>query len=335
MDSHFSADYPEWGSAPRGPLVRLDRAHQGEWMGSVIGKDPVTGEPMVYQLLRCELCILLHLWPLPSEEALRTFYAREFYQTAHPDYLARYEADRAWWALCMHGPLLNSLRDASQDLSGSPRILDVGAGPGLLLDEARRRGWTTEALEPSLPCATRLRARGHRVLDGSLLDIPKETYDCLTMWEVLEHVPNPEETLLDVWNVLQPGGVLGLVVPNEWTPGQLEACRRFGVSRWWIAAPEHLNYFTPKTLQLVARRAGFQQVTMRSTYPMVEQFLLTEGRCYVGNDSLGRACHQERMAREMAQMRAGQWATMETEYIANVAMRRGRELVYVGRKPLA
>lgn len=47
--------YPEWGSTPRGPLIRCDGAHQGELMDSVIGPDVVTGKSMVYHVLRCEL----------------------------------------------------------------------------------------------------------------------------------------------------------------------------------------------------------------------------------------------------------------------------------------
>lgn len=47
--------YPEWGSSPRGPLIRCDAAHQGELMDSVIGPDVVTGKPMVYHVVRCEL----------------------------------------------------------------------------------------------------------------------------------------------------------------------------------------------------------------------------------------------------------------------------------------
>ena len=66
MEHHFSTDYGEWGSAPRGPLIRCDRAHQGELMDSVIGPDVTTGKPMVYHILRCELCIAIHAWPLPK-----------------------------------------------------------------------------------------------------------------------------------------------------------------------------------------------------------------------------------------------------------------------------
>lgn len=336
-----TAPYPEWGSAPRRPLIVCDMAHRGELMESVVGQDAATGAPMVYHVLRCELCIAIHLWPIPDEEALTQFYAREFYETAKPAMITEYEEDADWWSTCTHGPVLDT---AVMALKTAPvyasRILDIGAGPGLLLRHAQERGWCTHAIEPSPVCAARLRRARHGVWEGSLSGYmqadttPRSYYDIVTMWETLEHLPCPEDALLHVYDLLKPGGIVAICVPNDYTPQQIEACQQFGLQHWWVVAPQHIWQFSPKTLQLLLRRCGFQQCQMRMTFPLIETFILEQGRCYVGNPALGRACHQERMRFELEMVQRGQWGKLEATYIANVAQRRGREIIAVFQKPV-
>lgn len=327
--------YPEWGSAPRGPLVELAMAHKGELMGSVIGMDPATGKDCVYHALRCELCIATHVFPLPSEPALTHWYATQFYEREKPGMIERYQRDALWWARCMHGPVLDTCFAALGCSPGTrPQILDVGAGPGLLLDEAKRRGWVTAAIEPSPLCCEMLALNGHAIHQGGVVDLPRgATYDVVTMWECLEHLPHPEEALLKVYDLLRPGGVVAVVVPNDWNPIQLEACAKLGLPHYWVAPPQHLFMWTPKTLQLQVRRAGFQIVDMRGTYP-IDKFLL-EGRNYIGNDALGRACHSERMAYEMKMVGDGKWDELEASYRANLQKRIGREIVCIARKTVS
>ena len=92
----------------------------------------------------------MHLWPIPDEEALAQFYKREFYQTEKPHMIIEYGEDAEWWALCMHGPMLDTafgiLNTKTQQ---SPRILDIGAGAGLLLRNAQDRCWKTTAMSRS------------------------------------------------------------------------------------------------------------------------------------------------------------------------------------------
>jgi SAM-dependent methyltransferase len=316
--------------------------HAGEVLDEVWGDDvehTLPGSTRKYQVLRCHPCLSIHVFPLPSEQALARYYAQHFYQDEKPDMIAQYEADAAWWGACMHGPTLNSALDALRSaMSRPPRLLDIGAGPGLLLRQAHARGWQTHAIEPSPPCAARLRLAGHQVWEGSLtsyiqaLPCQRASFDVVTMWETLEHVPCPEDTLLQAYALLRPGGVVAICVPNEYTLGQKLACHTFGLPPWWLAPPQHLTYWTPKFLQLLARRCGFTPVHMRMTYPMVELLMLEEAESYVGNAALGRACHQHRMAYELHEVQSGRWAALEAEYVANVEHRIGREVVGIFRK---
>lgn len=346
MDWHVDiASWPEWGAAPRGPLIALDMAHRGELLDSIIGPDVVTGKPMVYHVVRCELCIACHAWPLPDPAALARYYTEQFYQVDKPDYVQRYQQDREWWQKCVHGPILQFCADSLQRNSleaEQVRFLDIGAGPGIALDVARQRfGWQTWGIEPHKGLCESLWQRGHTMHHGTLETFPiglllfpfddHARVHVAMLYETLEHQICPEETLLRVWELLEPGGILVVVVPSDWNKLQLAACQKLGLPRWWISVPQHLWYFSPATLKLLLRRTGFQILDCRSTFPM-EKFLLEEGHCYVGNDSIGRACHQERVGYELEAVRTGKWLQLEQEYRYNLTQRIGRELVFICRK---
>ena len=337
--SHYDlTTWPEWGSAPRGPLIECDMAHKGELLDAVIGPDPEAGKPRIYYVLRCELCIITHVWPLPTPEALATYYTKQFYQTDHADYVARYEADREWWETCVHGPILEQcLEELGESVVSPVNFLEIGAGPGIALDVAKQRfGWQTWAIEPCDALIQSLADRGHAVVNGTL-EIAQDRlhirpiFDILYLYEVLEHQSTPDDFLLRCWDLLRPGGLIVVVVPNEFSPLQMQAKKQLGLESYWLAPPQHLNYMTPKTLQLVLRRAGFSLVDLRGTYP-IDQHLL-HGQNYIGNDTLGRHLHQERMAEELAVVAAGSWLQREQQYRDQMRQRIGREIVAIGRKP--
>ena len=341
---HVGDDWPEWGSRLRKPLVRFDGAHQGEWLDSIIGPDVVSGKPMVFHVVRCEICIGIHVWPLPNPATLAAYYQQIFYEQTKPEYLARYEADRPWWEQCVHDRILDTCRDHLRlDCPEEERVrlLDIGAGPGIAADCARRRGWDVLALEPSGTCTARLRARGHCVWAGPLETFPPvrpqnesrrdpDRFHIVYAYEVLEHQPCPEDFVLRCHALLEPDGLLALCVPNDWNPLQLAACQQLGLPYYFLAPPQHLFYWTPKTLQLLLRRCGFVLVEARGTYPM-ERFLLS-GANYVGNETLGRACHRRRMIAELDAVGAGRWPALEYDYRQNLAQRLGREIVCIARK---
>jgi SAM-dependent methyltransferase len=162
------------------------------------------------------------------------------------------------------------------------------------------------------------------------ISIPYGQQDIIMLYEVLEHQPCPEDVLLRCHDLLAEGGILAVCVPNDFNPLQLAAQGKLGLSPWWLAPPQHLYYWTPKTLQLCLRRTGFAILDCRGTFPM-EKFLL-DGRGYVGNDAVGRACHVERMAYELGAVHTGKWPQVEQEYRMNLTQRIGRELVFLSRK---
>jgi SAM-dependent methyltransferase len=112
------------------------------------------------------------------------------------------------------------------------------------------------------------------------------------MGEVLEHLTDPREMLEIVHGILQPGGVLSLIVPNDFNPFQEVLWRDLGYTPWWVAPPHHLNYFDHRSLGGLLTSCGFEIVDSTSTFP-IDIFLLM-GESYIGDDLKGRELHKLR-----------------------------------------
>jgi SAM-dependent methyltransferase len=201
-------------------------------------------------LVRCAGCGLVFASPLPG-----TFGSGEYYEAAgaafylSADKLAgdhspvRYERElKLFRSLCPGG-----------------RVLDVGCGTGGFLHQLRQRFpgaydvLGTDIAGPALDHAEALGVPVHR---GSFLDaeLPAESFDAITFWAVLEHLPEPGEFLREAARLLKPGGVLVALVPNF----DSLAVRLLGV-RYRYVLPQHLNYFTARTLaQCVAGTPGLE-----------------------------------------------------------------------------
>jgi SAM-dependent methyltransferase len=109
------------------------------------------------------------------------------------------------------------------------RLLDIGAGDGYFLDIAKAGGFETFGTELSLTGAEYAKGRGHQLLIGQLkeIDFKELKFDVVTIWHVLEHLPNPGEALAIISALLKPDGILALAVPKRReSPLQTSSSRR-------------------------------------------------------------------------------------------------------------
>lgn len=146
---------------------------------------------------------------------------------------------------------------------GARRLLDVGAATGLFVERARTRGWEATGIEPSEWASAYARdTLGQPVMTGTLatLGVPEGTLDAVTMWEVIEHLPDPAAELARIRRVLRPGGFLALTTPDA----RSLVTRALG-KRWpgWSKVPEHLFFFDRATLVRLLQQSGFRVVTSR------------------------------------------------------------------------
>jgi len=139
------------------------------------------------------------------------------------------------------------------------RILDVGCASGLFLQRALDAGWNVTGIEPSETLyaeAVRSLTPQGKVLCETLEDAHLGPgFDVITLWDVLEHVPDPSSFLKICRGLLREGGCLFLNVPDL---DSLEA--RILGRRWPLLLPEHLNYFNKNSLRLCAQKAELRPV---------------------------------------------------------------------------
>lgn len=214
-------------------------------------------------VVECLSCGVLYVSPRPTAEAITQFYSM----------LGRY----AHWDL-EPGRKAMWQRRASRlrRLVDGGRLLDVGTGQGDFGAEAKRY-FAFEGTEISSEGARMARERhGLTVHEGDVLDLPLErgSYDVITLWHVLEHVPEPRPVVDRCIELLRPGGVLAIAVPNTdfnlgLTKKTLRAALDFAFKRtpdrsiWfprlYLQEPEeeiHLTHFTLSTLTWLLRSAG-------------------------------------------------------------------------------
>ena len=154
---------------------------------------------------------------------------------------------------------LEHLRSAGALTPG--RLLDVGAGRGRFVMQARAAGWYAHGIEPSRRGIEGAKALGIELVQGTIddADVPPGSLDAATLWHVLEHVEDPGAALDRIAGWLRPGGVLLVGVPNL---ASVQA--RLGGGRWYhLDVPRHRTHFTAGGLQALLRAHGLEPVSTR------------------------------------------------------------------------
>ena len=213
------------------------------------------------ELLRCPRC-RLGWWEWPVFQSAE-FYNQNYFQSAdttagYDDYAAQ-EAGLRRTAQ----QRLNRIARVSARYSGTPEqrsLLDIGCGTGVFLDEARRLGWKASGIEVSEYAAGEARRRNLpvRCSPSEALQLEPASLDCVTLWDVIEHLADPVAALCQVGQALRIGGILAL------STGDITSlCARLSGRRWHLFnLPEHLFFFSPRCLHLLLARAGCRVVSV-------------------------------------------------------------------------
>jgi 2-polyprenyl-3-methyl-5-hydroxy-6-metoxy-1,4-benzoquinol methylase len=248
--------------------------------------------------------------PLPSPEELSEFYTRDYYDLVAQDggraheirRLLRPDGDAAGELAWLQATIFTDIAHVLGQQPGR-RVIDIGCGRGDAIEYLRTQGFDVSGIEPSTEMAAAARDKGLPVAQTTLQAFMSGchdpgAYDAVLLLCVLEHVPDPAATLADARRLLRPGGLVVIRVPNDFNALQLIARRTLHKPSWWIAPPDHVNYFSFDSLGRFLDRMGFDVAHAQGDFPM-EMFLLM-GDDYVGNDDVGTACHARRVRFEQA-----------------------------------
>ena len=293
--------------------------HHGEVIDSKEGFD----------VIECEICGFKHIIPIPTPEEMASYYKTEFVGK-RPQLIDKIKEDMEWWKIVYAEKYDFFERYIPKK---DRRLLDVGCGLGYFLKEGKDRGWEVIGIEPSNQSVEHARGLGSKVLNATLNDEKVKQlgeFSVVYMHEVLEHLLDPIEALSLCYDLLVPGGLLCLVVPNDYNILQNMLRDKMGFEPWWVAPPEHINYFDGNSLQRLVQTKGFEIILKTATFPM-EIFLLM-GRNYVGNNQLGRECHLYRKNFELNLQRGGLQELKQKLYKVFAEVGIGREIMLIARK---
>jgi SAM-dependent methyltransferase len=231
------------GEAALQPLFRPVDRKRGRWS---------------YHVVRCPACGFLYRNPGVRPDRLGELYAGTKYGKFLTGKYARHRERRYHASMDAVAPLLTE--------GGGRRLLDFGCGAGLFLEVAHERGFECYGVDLSRDAVKRARRRpsGANVFFGAPESIPEIAaggFDLITMWSVLAHLPRPADDLTKLRELLIPDGQLFVLTVNA--NSLLLKARRSG---WNGFTPNHLVFFSPQTLALVLKRAGFEALVTRPAY---------------------------------------------------------------------
>jgi 2-polyprenyl-3-methyl-5-hydroxy-6-metoxy-1,4-benzoquinol methylase len=197
------------------------------------------------RIVRCRTCDLVFVNPTFDEAHYKQVYASQAYQdivrdlgiNSHEYRVNRFGVERV-------GIMAGHLRVPA---GRAPRYLDVGCSTGFVVEAARDRGWEAIGIDlnPSaieFGCSRGLDLRTVALEDSGFAP---GTFDAVSLFDVLEHLLDPARTLCACTELLAPGGILFLYVPNFDSASRL----LMGANAHFIWPTHHLNYYTPATIR--------------------------------------------------------------------------------------
>ncbi len=227
--------------------------------GSSSSTHRVTKHGFTY--VTCNDCRFVYVNPQLTQEAIRDVYndedLREFFFMEL--LLPHVERDQE--------PEFKARLDELQKLmpKPNPRLLDIGCAAGLFLSLSGQRGFDAEGLELNQQYVEYVTAHRAVKVYPKLLEemrYPGGSFDVVTLWDVLEHLPKPTETLKEISRILRKDGVLALTTINH-------SCINEKIlgHRWrYYMPPDHLCSFTPPLLTPLLARCGFTVLNVQHQY---------------------------------------------------------------------
>ncbi len=204
-----------------------------------------------WRYVRCANCGFVFLNPQPTDTELGHFYNHSYHydMQRHRDSIPQ---QRVWLDLL------------KQFCEHPGNLLEVGCSYGYFLAAAKKRGWSVQGIELSEEAAGFAhRELGLSVDTGRILNVRKErasTFDAIVAWHVLEHDPIPREFVKTAYELLRPGGILAIRVPNLGST----VAKLSGLCWQWLSPPEHVCMYTLETLSRLLAQSRFKILASRT-----------------------------------------------------------------------
>lgn len=210
-----------------------------------------------FDLLLDEELQLLKTLPQPSLDKLPCYYESE-------DYISHTDSKRTLFEKLYHLVKTNALKSKvaliTKENSGKGNLLDIGAGTGDFLNQAKNNGWKCLGIEPNEKAKNIAIAKGVD-FTNTLEELEDHSFDVITMWHVLEHVPDLDYQIKTLKRLLKPNGTILIAVPN------FKSFDAKHYQAFWAAydVPRHLWHFSKVSIQKLFRK---QNLELKKVKPM-------------------------------------------------------------------
>lgn len=200
-----------------------------------------------FRHLKCDSCGMVYVNPVLREERLHSLYLDEYSWSQILCNQVQISMDRKKYKYGLD--LINKY------ILKKGRLIDIGCGPGLFLQVARERNWQVQGVEFNKLCLQHLKELKISVIDIPLeqAELPPNSYQCVTLWDVLEHIINPRYFLRTIHRILVPGGVLLVLIPNI----ESLVSRILHDKSATFSGDSHVNFFNASTLAQLLEQVGF------------------------------------------------------------------------------
>jgi SAM-dependent methyltransferase len=222
-----------------------------------------------YRVLRCSKCSLVWVTPRWHDDAIHAVYGEDYWKSDSPKTkgYANYASEAALYLKTFR----RRMKFVGRHVPTGGRILDVGCAAGFFLRVAREAGHDVQGVEVSRAIAQEaIRELGEdRVWVGTLDSLPRDragcapgSFDLVTMWDVIEHVPDPQALLEQARAMLKPSG--RLIVETQNVDSRFASL----LGRRWhhFKHEEHIYHFNPPTIRRLLDLAGFDVESMTSAF---------------------------------------------------------------------
>jgi 2-polyprenyl-3-methyl-5-hydroxy-6-metoxy-1,4-benzoquinol methylase len=228
-------------------------------------------------LVKCRKCDFVFSKRIPTEKELQDNYA----QYSRNDAISPITIKR-----------FHELLDVFEKYRKTNNIIDVGAGDGHFIAEAKKRGWNAYATEYEDRAVELCRSKGIIAHKGKLSPANYQAgmFDMIMSSEVIEHINNPIEEVQNFHTLLRKGGLAYITTPN------FNAISRHYLKGEWnvIEYPEHLSYYTPNTIEKLFTAQGFKKIEINTTGISINRIRNSQG-----NENTNAAVSDETLRENM------------------------------------
>jgi len=208
----------------------------------------------IFQIAKCLNCGFLFTQDMPDENEIGAYYESD-------DYVSHSDTSEGFSNKLYHlvrSFMLKRKTGIVRKVTGlnSGNLLDIGSGTGHFAHAMASTGWQVKGIEINKKAQKSSKQRfGLKILDPSdILTLTSASFDCITLWHVLEHFHDPFKYVNEIHRLLKPGGICLIALPNS------NSYDAVSYKEFWAAydVPRHLWHFSPQTFKLFINITGLK-----------------------------------------------------------------------------